>query len=143
MPCIQITTAKPITAAQEQAVKAELGKAIELLPRKSEKWLMCVFRSDASVWFQGEQADAALVEVDVFGTLEKEPCDALTVAIMKIMEAELSIAPDKLYNCCQVYGENHVRLITLNAGVPYWFAVDAFNENGITPGPVFAMDSRG
>lgn len=53
------------------------------------------------------------------------------------------IAPDKLYNCCQVYGENHVRLITLNAGVPYWFAVDAFNENGITPGPVFAMDSRG
>ena len=92
MPCIQITTAKPITAAQEQAVKAELGKAIELLPRKSEKWLMCVFR-----WFQGEQADAALVEVDVFGTLEKEPCDALTVAIMKIMEAELSIAPDKLY----------------------------------------------
>ena len=96
MPCIQITTAKPITAAQEQAVKAELGKAIELLPRKSEKWLMCVFRSDASVWFQGEQADAALVEVDVFGTLEKEPCDALTVAIMKIMEAELSIAPDKL-----------------------------------------------
>jgi hypothetical protein len=92
MPCIQITTAKPITAAQEQAVKA-----IELLPRKSEKWLMCVFRSDASVWFRGEQADAALVEVDVFGTLEKEPCDALTVAIMKIMEAELSIAPDKLY----------------------------------------------
>ena len=95
MPCIQITTAKPITAAQEQAVKAELGKAIELLPRKSEKWLMCVFRSDASVWFRGEQADAALVEVDVFGTLEKEPRDALT--IMKIMEAELSIAPDKLY----------------------------------------------
>lgn len=72
MPCIQITTAKPITAAQEQAVKAELGKAIELLPRKSEKWLCACSAQTLPSGFQGEQADAALVEVDVFGTLEKD-----------------------------------------------------------------------
>lgn len=97
MPCIQITTAKPLTAEQEQTIKSRLGKAIELLPRKSEKWLMCIFRPTAAIWFQGAAVDAAFVEVDVFGTLEKEPCDALTVAITQIFEQELRIASDRLY----------------------------------------------
>ena len=57
-------------------------------------------------------------------------------------QVRYGLAEDNFYNCCQVYGENHVRLVTLNLGVPYWFAVDAFNENGVTPGAVFAMGSK-
>ncbi|ROQ00955.1 F5/8 type C domain-containing protein [Rathayibacter sp. PhB93] len=44
------------------------------------------------------------------------------------------IAPDKLYNSWLLYGQTSLRLPTLNAGHDYWVAVDAFNENGITPG---------
>ena len=46
------------------------------------------------------------------------------------------VAPDKLYSSCQVYGANHVKLVTLNAGQDYFFSVDAFNENGVTAGVV-------
>lgn len=97
MPCIQITTAKPISDAQEECLKSALGKVIEQLPKKSEKWLMCIFRSDASIWFQGIQSNAALVEIDVFGSLEKNTCASLTAELTKIIQTKLSIAPESLY----------------------------------------------
>ena len=43
------------------------------------------------------------------------------------------IAPDKLYNQYQVYGESaEVRTLTL--GINYFFRVDSFNSEGITQG---------
>ena len=49
------------------------------------------------------------------------------------------IAPDKLYSSYQVYGREEAYLTTLNAGEAYWYAVDAFNENGVTEGTVCKM----
>ncbi|MEV0150487.1 MULTISPECIES: family 43 glycosylhydrolase [unclassified Nonomuraea] len=46
------------------------------------------------------------------------------------------IAPGKLYHSWLVYEQNDLDLRTLNAGADYWVAVDSFNENGITTGPV-------
>jgi xylan 1,4-beta-xylosidase len=46
------------------------------------------------------------------------------------------IAPDKLYHSWLLYEQNDLDLRSLNAGSDYWVAVDSFNENGITPGPV-------
>ena len=43
------------------------------------------------------------------------------------------IAPDKLYNQYQVYGES-VEVRTLTIGIKYWFRVDSFNAAGITVG---------
>ncbi len=42
------------------------------------------------------------------------------------------IAPDKLYNSYQVRGATQLSLHSLNAGVTYYFAVDAFNSSGRT-----------
>ncbi|WP_300600035.1 hypothetical protein [Niabella sp.] len=33
-----------------------------------------------------------------------------------------------------VYGTHSLELPGLNKSVPYYFRVDAFNENGVTPG---------
>lgn len=52
------------------------------------------------------------------------------------------IAPDKLYSSCQLYGDTSVTLTTLNGDQAYWFAVDSFNENGITPGKVLPMEKK-
>ena len=49
------------------------------------------------------------------------------------------VSPDKLYQSWLVYGANEVTLSTLIAGQAYWIAVDSFNENGVTPGEVFAL----
>lgn len=41
------------------------------------------------------------------------------------------IAPDKLYNTWLVYGDAQLEMRNLNADQKYYFAVEAFNENGV------------
>ncbi len=48
-------------------------------------------------------------------------------------------APEKLYQSWMVYDANEVTLSTLIAGQDYYLCVDSFNENGVTPGEVFAL----
>jgi hypothetical protein len=42
--------------------------------------------------------------------------------------------PDKLYHTHMVYGDNSVVIRSLSVHEPYFFAIDAFNEGGITEG---------
>jgi hypothetical protein len=42
------------------------------------------------------------------------------------------IAPDKLYSSWLVYGENSLELKSLNTDQGYYFAIETFNENGIS-----------
>ena len=49
------------------------------------------------------------------------------------------IAPDKLYSSYQVYAQEEAFIITLNAGQEYYYAIDAYNENGVTAGCVHRM----
>lgn len=46
------------------------------------------------------------------------------------------IKEDKLYRSYQVYDTTSLTIRSLNKGVEYWFAVDAFGKNGITPGVI-------
>lgn len=61
-----------------------------------------------------------------------DPCDGA-----QGYNVRWGIAPDKLYSSWLLYGQNTLHLPFLNAEQQeYYFAVDAFNENGITPGNV-------
>lgn len=42
-------------------------------------------------------------------------------------------APDKLYNCIMVYNANEYWLKTLDRTKPFYFTIEAINENGISP----------
>lgn len=42
------------------------------------------------------------------------------------------IAPDKLYSSWMIYGEDSLELKSLTKGQTYYFAIEAFNENGIS-----------
>ncbi len=42
-------------------------------------------------------------------------------------------APDKLYNCIMVYDANEYWLKTLDLTKPYYFTIEAINENGVSP----------
>lgn len=50
-------------------------------------------------------------------------------------------APDKLYSSWMVYGDNSLDLRSLTVGQKYYFAVEAFNENGISQ-RVFLKEAR-
>jgi len=42
------------------------------------------------------------------------------------------IAPDKLYSSWMVYDKNELELRSLTVGQTYYFAIEAFNENGVS-----------
>jgi len=42
------------------------------------------------------------------------------------------ISPDKLYHSWMVYGDDHLELRSLSSDQRYYFAVEAFNENGVS-----------
>ncbi|MHC6231894.1 family 43 glycosylhydrolase [Arthrobacter sp. MMS24-T111] len=50
--------------------------------------------------------------------------------------------PEKLYHSWLVYEQTNLNLSFLNAEEDYWVAVDAFNENGITPGEIVAISGH-
>ena len=42
----------------------------------------------------------------------------------------MGTAPDKLYNCIMVYGANEYWLKAMDKEIPYYFCIEAVNENG-------------
>ncbi|GAA1834989.1 family 43 glycosylhydrolase [Agromyces salentinus] len=73
--------------------------------------------------------------------------DPLTVALRWDASAgavgyniRYGLAPDKLYHSWLVYDRTELEIGSLNAGHPYWFAVDAFTVSGITPGDAMRID---
>jgi hypothetical protein len=98
MPFINSKISVKITKEQEECIKTKLGKAITLIPGKSESWLMVGFEDDYSLYFKGQQYEKiAFVEVKIFGSAESSALEKLTQAICTIYEEELSIPKDKIY----------------------------------------------
>lgn len=44
----------------------------------------------------------------------------------------MGTSPDKLYNCIMVHGANEYWLKTMDKDIPYFFTIEAVNENGIS-----------
>ena len=97
MPCIQIKTSVSISSDQEMHIKNRLGKAIEVIPGKSEAWLMVTLAEDVHIWFKGTNKPAAFVEVSVYGRENAQAFNALTAAICDILNDELNIPADRIY----------------------------------------------
>lgn len=98
MPYINTASNVEITKEQEMAIKTKLGEAIELIPGKSENWLMCGFESEKPLYFRGKgDENIAFIEVKIFGKSTKEAYNKLTKKITEIVSEELVISPDKIY----------------------------------------------
>lgn len=98
MPFINSKVSVKMTSQEKDTLKTELGKAIELIPGKSENWLMIGFDDDYSLYFKGEAFEKiAFVEVKLFGSANKKVYQALTEKICEIYKAVLEIPVDKIY----------------------------------------------
>ena len=110
MPSIDSKISCLVSPAQEAELKTRFGKAISLIPGKSERWLMTGFQGDYSLYFRGDNSEpAAFVTVDVFGGEDPESFDKLTGAICSAFEDVLGIAPDHVYVrylACRQWGWN-------------------------------------
>ena len=96
MPLITAKVSTEISKEKEIAIKAKLGKAIELI-NKTESWLMIDFQESCHLYFKGEDAPCAMVEVDLFGKATDSGYDALTKAVTDIVSDELGIDKGRIY----------------------------------------------
>ena len=98
MPFILSKVSTPLTSAQEKELKSRLGRAISLIPGKSEAYLLCDFESDAHLYLRGEQdAPIAYITVSIFASEDHLGMNALFHAITDAFHEVLGIPPDRIY----------------------------------------------
>jgi len=110
MPYINTTTTAKITKEKEEELVREFGKAIELIPGKSEEWLMLNFTDSARMAFRGtDEGGAAMLEVEIFGSADAESKASLTEELCKIITRVLGIKGERVYvkyRECDCWGYN-------------------------------------
>lgn len=98
MPCIQTQVSVELTKEKEAVLTKRFGKAIELIPGKSESWLMLTFADRCRIAFRGDgETPAAFIEVKVLGGASRPVYEKMTAALTAILQEELGIAPDRVY----------------------------------------------
>ena len=96
MPYIATTANVGISNRKRETIKERFGKAIELIPDKTEDWLMLSFRDNVQMYFRGEDEPCAICQVKLFGTADEEAYANLTEALSDILREELVIDPDRI-----------------------------------------------
>ena len=97
MPYIQTTTNVAIPGDKEKVIKERMGKAIALIPGKSETWLMLSFHGDTAMYFQGSDKPCAVCCVKLYGKGTQAAYANLTGALTDILREELGLEPDRVY----------------------------------------------
>lgn len=98
MPFINLKTNISVSSDQENKLKSKFGKAISIIPGKSEMWLMVNIEDNAKLYFRGDGSNpAAFVEVKLFGGAGGSDYNRLTGEITDILTEVLSIAPNSIY----------------------------------------------
>ena len=98
MPYIDAKVNVPVSSEKEESIKAKLGKAIAIVPGKSESWLMLNIQDGCRLYFRGSKKEpAAMVEVKLYGSASPDAYRKLTAEITKILEDELGISADHIY----------------------------------------------
>lgn len=98
MPFIKVKTSCPITKEQESELKARLGKAIELIPGKSEAYLLQEFEDSCRLWLSGHNEEPiAYIEAAIFGCESHHGHSFFTSEVTKIFREVLDIRQDHIY----------------------------------------------
>ena len=97
MPFINVKTNTPVSKDKETALKSALGKAISIIPGKSESWLMVEIEPERKLYFKGSDAPAAMVSVSVCGSADSASFNKLTDSICTLLNSELGIDTARTY----------------------------------------------
>lgn len=98
MPYIDSKVTVSLSEAQRDFLKTELGKIVEEIPGKSEKFLMLGFQDNYSLYFKGQKLDyGAFIEVKLFGAVAEDYLKQVTSEICNLYSKKLNIPPKSIY----------------------------------------------
>lgn len=98
MPYINSDLTIKLTEEKKNIIKEKLGELISILPGKTEDWLFVGFNDDKTLYFRGEKKEkAAVVQVKICGSTNRESKEKLTAAICELLKEELNIEGENIY----------------------------------------------
>ena len=98
MPFVVSRVNLPISEEQEQALKARLGKAIELVPGKNENHLLLQIEDSCRLWLRGDnRRPMGYLTVSIFGNESHAGYREFSAAVTEIYRELFEIAPEDFY----------------------------------------------
>ena len=98
MPFIETKTSVSVSKDQLTALKEMFAEVIEIIPGKSEEWLMLNTVGDCNMSFRGDiDTPSAMIKVEIFGKAKDEEYDRLTAAICERASDILGVPSDRIY----------------------------------------------
>ena len=98
MPFIETKTSVTVSKEQLSALKDAFAEAIEIIPGKSEEWLMLNTVGGCNMAFRGDMdTPSAMIKVEIFGKAKDDEYDRLTAAICERVSDILGVPSDRIY----------------------------------------------
>jgi hypothetical protein len=98
MPYINVKVSNSLDDEKIEQIKSRLGRAISLLPGKSEAYMMVNIEDNCKLYFKGDNSQpTAFTDVAIFGSAAKPDCERLTEEICNILSEIASVPPDRSY----------------------------------------------
>lgn len=98
MPFIISRTNIPVSKEQQTQLKLQLGKAIELVPGKSEQYLLLGFEDRCCLYLRGDDSrPIAYIEAAIWGNEEHRGYDRFTAEVTRIFRDVLGVDPECIY----------------------------------------------
>ena len=98
MPFIVSRVNVPVSEEQEQKLKEKLGKAISLVPGKSEEYLLLSLEDRCHLYLRGDNTlPVAYLTVSIFGNESHAGYPAFTAEVTGIYSEVLGITPENCY----------------------------------------------
>ena len=88
----------PISNEQEIVIKSKLGRAIELVPGKSEQYLLLGFEDNYHLYLKGDNSKPiAYITASIFGNEQHLGYDEFAREVTKIFNEVLNIPIENIY----------------------------------------------
>lgn len=98
MPFVRSYVNIRVTKEQELELKSGLGKAIELVPGKSEEYLVTLFNSECHMYSRGDGSQpVAYIEAAIWGNEFHEGYDEFTAAVSDLYHRVLGIQENNIF----------------------------------------------
>ena len=108
MPYIELKTTAKISDAKKDELTKSFGELIEIIPGKTEEWLMLGFMPECKMAFKGNSdSDTAILEVKILGKTTSAVYEKLTAALTECVSRALNVPSERIYvkyEECSVWG---------------------------------------
>ena len=91
------TAISNVKVEKKKELSKELTKVIELIPGKTENWIMTSIDDEAVMSFAGTDDPCALITLKTYGEPAQQYYDMVTEGFTKTVSQMLKIRPDRIY----------------------------------------------